>query len=460
MGYFFGRQLYESISVPIGLIDDSWGGSACEAWIRRDLLEKDDRFQPLMEAWVKRENSLPEAKERYQKQRAEFQEAAAKAKSEGSQPPRPPQDPDGQMRGNARPGNIYNGVLKPTIGYGIRGAIWYQGESNAGRAYQYRDLFPLMIQSWRDEWGIGDFSFYWVQLADFLPERPTPGDSQWAELREAQTMTMSKLPKTGEAVIIDLGEAKDIRPRNKLDVAKRLARWALAKDYGVPIAYQSPSYKSMEKNGNKITITLDHIGGGLRPWSVAEVKGFYHRQRRPTNSCPPRPSSWAATRLKSGPTKFPTRPRCATRGPITPFATCTAWRACPSRRSAPTTGRGSPSTTRGTESRPVSPSRSYALDRGRIPRYFSGLPFLGDECTPAVGVGRYAGRLGRRVVRCRSGPCALFITRRNKVSASPRRTISALTIAPSGTRNAASALMSKFESRPSESSMPKARCWA
>ena len=124
------------------------------------------------------------------------------------------------MRGNSRPGNIYNGVLKPTIGYGIRGVIWYQGESNAGRAYQYRDLFPLMIKSWRDEWGQGDFSFYWVQLADFLAESPEPKESAWAELREAQTMTMGRLPKTGEAVIIDIGEGKDIHPRNKQDVAQ------------------------------------------------------------------------------------------------------------------------------------------------------------------------------------------------------------------------------------------------
>ena len=143
------------------------------------------------------------------------------------------------MHGNSRPGNIYNGVLKPTIGYGIRGVIWYQGESNAGKAYQYRDLFPLMIKSWRDEWGQGDFSFYWVQLADFMAETPEPKESAWAELREAQTMTL-KLPKTGEAVIIDLGEGKDIHPRNKQDVANRLARWALARDYGVKIRLPEP----------------------------------------------------------------------------------------------------------------------------------------------------------------------------------------------------------------------------
>ena len=111
--------------------------------------------------------------------------------------------------------------------------------------------FRLMIKSWRDEWGQGDFSFYWVQLADFLAETPEPKESMWAELREAQTMTL-KLPKTGEAVIIDLGEGKDIHPRNKQDVANRLARWALARDYGVKIAHHSPTYKAMEKQGNKI----------------------------------------------------------------------------------------------------------------------------------------------------------------------------------------------------------------
>jgi sialate O-acetylesterase len=164
--------------------------------------------------------------------------------------------------------------LLPTVGYGIRGAIWYQGESNAGRAYQYRDLFPLMIQTWRDLWGQGDFSFYWVQLADFMAERSEPAESAWAELREAQTMTLKKLPHTGEAVIIDIGEGKDIHPRNKQDVVKRLARWALAKDYGVGIPSQSPTYMSMEKQGNKIVLTFDHVDGGFRPFDVNDPRGF------------------------------------------------------------------------------------------------------------------------------------------------------------------------------------------
>jgi sialate O-acetylesterase len=274
IGYFFGRRLHETLNVPVGLINDAWGGSACEAWIRRDLLAADEKYAPLLKRWEELEKDLPKAKADYESRRADWKRAVEKAKAEGRIAPPAPQSPEGLLRGNSRPGNIYNGVLKPTIGYGIRGVIWYQGESNAGRAYQYRDLFPLMIKSWRDEWGQGDFSFYWAQLADFLPETSEPKESAWAELREAQTMTLSRLPATGEAVIIDLGEAQDIHPRNKQDVANRLARLALARDYGLKIAAQSPTYKAMEKHGNKVVVRFDHLQGSLHTGDVPEVRGF------------------------------------------------------------------------------------------------------------------------------------------------------------------------------------------
>ena len=260
VGYFFGRQLHQTLDVPIGLINNAWGGSACEAWIRRDLLAKDEKYKPMMDRWAGME--------------ARFAELTAKGNDLTEDEKKQLNGLRGQMAGNHRPANIYNGVLKSHLGYGIKGAIWYQSESNAGRAYQYRDLFPLMIQNWRDEWGQGDFPFYWVQLADFTAEKPEPGDSDWAELREAQTMTMTRLPNTGEAVIIDIGEGKDIHPMNKVDVGRRLARWALAKDYGVKIPYHSPQYKSMEKQGNKIVLTFDHVDGGWRPFDVAEPRGF------------------------------------------------------------------------------------------------------------------------------------------------------------------------------------------
>lgn len=164
---------------------------------------------------------------------------------------------------NSYPTLLFNGMINPLLNVGIAGAIWYQGESNAGRAYQYRTAFPLMIQDWRKHWKQGDFPFYFVQLASFDAEN---GDSQhgstWAELREAQTMTLS-LPNTGMAVTTDIGEAKDIHPRNKQDVGKRLAAVALAKTYGRQLISSGPSYRSMKVEGNKVRLTFDNLGSGL-----------------------------------------------------------------------------------------------------------------------------------------------------------------------------------------------------
>src|SRR5579863_1718419 len=259
VGYFFARELHRTLDVPVGMINNAWGGSACEAWVRRDLLAADEKYKPLLDRWSQMEAQFKELATKTTLTEEEKQQFA---------------NLGNQMKGNARPANIYNGVLVSHLGYGIKGAIWYQGESNAGRAYQYRDLFPLMIKNWRDDWGQGNFPFYWVQLADFYREKLEPVESAWAELREAQTMTMAKLPNTGEAVIIDIGEGKDIHPKNKLDVGKRLARWALAKDYGIDIAYHSPQYKSMEKEGDKIRLTFDYIPGGWRPFEVKQPRGF------------------------------------------------------------------------------------------------------------------------------------------------------------------------------------------
>jgi sialate O-acetylesterase len=259
VGYFFARQLHQTTGVPIGMINNAWGGSACEAWINQSVLNSDTRFQVLMDRWKASE--------------ARYQDLSAKT-GRSEEEEKEFKNLTNTMRGNQRPANIYNGVLKSHVGYGIRGAIWYQGESNAGRAYQYRDLFPLMIQNWRNEWGQGDFPFYWVQLADFRAEKSEPGESDWAELREAQTMTMDRLPSTGQAVIIDIGEGKDIHPMNKVDVGRRLARWALAKQYNIPIEFQSPRYASMQADGDGIVLTFNHIPNGWRPFDVNEPIGF------------------------------------------------------------------------------------------------------------------------------------------------------------------------------------------
>lgn len=266
VGYFFGRQLHQALGVPIGLIDNAWGGSSAEAWVARETIEADARFATVMEQWKQTEATYD-----HEKAMADWRVRAEEAKAAGKPAPRAPTDP---LRGQHRPGNLWAGVLHPTIGYGIRGAIWYQGESNAGRAYQYDDLFSLMITEWRKAWGIGDFPFYWVQLADFKAELPDPGESDWAELREAQTNTLA-LPNTGQAVIYDIGEGRDIHPRDKQNVAKRLARIALARDYGQPVEYLSPSYQSMEAKDGKVTLSFENVGsGGLYAFDTEEVVGF------------------------------------------------------------------------------------------------------------------------------------------------------------------------------------------
>ena len=258
VGYFFARQIHQTTGVPIGMVNNAWGGSACEAWVNPELLKSDGRFNKMMDNWsanAARFKTLSDKKDRSKEEEDQL-------KNLGN-----------QMRGNQRPANIYNGVLKSHLGYGIKGAIWYQGESNASRAYQYRELFPLMIKNWRERWGQGDFPFYYVQLADFKNENPTPGESDWAELREAQTMTMDRLPNVGEAVIIDLGEGKDIHPRNKLGVGMRLAAWALANQYGLEVPHRSPRYREMKIEGDKAILSFAHVEG-WRPFDVPAPLGF------------------------------------------------------------------------------------------------------------------------------------------------------------------------------------------
>ncbi|MBN2180890.1 MAG: hypothetical protein JW715_03165 [Sedimentisphaerales bacterium] len=160
------------------------------------------------------------------------------------------------------PARLYNAMLAPLVPYGIKGAIWYQGESNADRAYQYRKLFAAMIRDWRRAWNIGDFPFYFVQLANYMQRKAEPENSAWAELREAQQMTLS-LPHTGMAVIIDVGNPNDIHPRDKQTVGKRLALIAQAKDYGRNVEYSGPVYSSMAVEDGRIRLNFEHADSGL-----------------------------------------------------------------------------------------------------------------------------------------------------------------------------------------------------
>ena len=173
--------------------------------------------------------------------------------------------------GHNTPTGLFNAMVNPLIPFKAQGVIWYQGESNGERGKQYQALFPMLINNWRDRWQ-DEMSFYWVQLANYQPSSDWPYDSKWAELREAQSMTLS-LPKTGQAVIIDIGETWDIHPKNKQDVGDRLARHALAKDYGKPIKFSGPSYKSFEIDGAKVKVSFD-FGVGLKSSDGKPLKRF------------------------------------------------------------------------------------------------------------------------------------------------------------------------------------------
>ncbi len=272
VAYFFGRELHKQLDVPVGLIHTSWGGTPAEAWTKREVLEANPDCAPILKRYDDAVARYPQAKKEHEQKLAEWKQATEKAKAEGENPPRRPRAPFGPGHPHS-PAGLYNAMIAPLIPYGIQGAIWYQGESNAGRAYQYRTLFPGMIKNWRDDWGRGEFPFLFVQLANFMKVKPEPDESAWAELREAQSMTLA-LPNTGMAVIIDIGEADDIHPKNKQDVGKRLALWPLAGTYGKKLVYSGPIYKSMKLDGNSIILSFDHAGGGLVAKGEEQLKGF------------------------------------------------------------------------------------------------------------------------------------------------------------------------------------------
>lgn len=424
VGYFFGRELYQHLKVPVGLIHSSWGGTPAEAWTSHDALLSSTDLKPILERYESSLNALPRAKEAYARALAQWEEknlyidtgnkgealgyadpafAAAdwskmelpqqletagllmdgavwfrkvlelpeswdgkelvlnlppiddqdvtyfngvKVGSIGRETPNSymvprkyvvpgslvhsgrnviavrvfdsageggfnsggamsigpsgaaesesislkgvwdykvelalePKHPDWGSRPEAvgvsnqnNPSVLYNAMIAPLVPFAIRGVIWYQGESNAGRAYQYRTLFPTMIRDWRRAWG-NTFPFYFVQLANWHASKAEPDESDWAELREAQTMTLRE-PQTGMAVTIDIGDENDIHPRNKLDVGRRLAAWALFSTYGQTVIPSGPLFDRYTIENDKVRIHFKY-GAGLKTIDGGPVKGF------------------------------------------------------------------------------------------------------------------------------------------------------------------------------------------
>jgi sialate O-acetylesterase len=258
VAYYFGRDLNKALDVPVGLIETNWGGTVCEAWTSRPALEAVPELKYLGDRGDK---GTKAALDDYLKALDKYREQVVKAHDQGKELPAPPQLP-AVTNPNAFPSSLSNGMIAPLVPYAIKGAIWYQGESNAGRASEYRTLFPTMIKDWRERWQEGDFPFLFVQLAPFAANKD-PNGVQWAELREAQLLTSQKVPKTAEAVITDVGDEKDIHPKQKEPVGARLALAAEALAYDKKVEYSGPVYEGMKVEGNKAILSFTHVGGGL-----------------------------------------------------------------------------------------------------------------------------------------------------------------------------------------------------
>lgn len=277
VGYFFGRDLQKARKVPIGLIHSSWGGTVAEAWTARHALEAESDLKYMVSNLDRALSNYSANLDRYLDNLSKYVERAKQDRREGKEIAPPPPFPAKPGQNPNTPSVLYNAMIKPLQPFAFRGVIWYQGESNAGRAFQYRHLFPTMIRNWRHDWKqsgeFADFPFLFVQLAPWQAIVSEPQESAWAELREAQLLTSLHLKNTGMAVITDVGDPKDIHPRKKAPVGARLARAARAIAYGEKIEYSGPLYDTMTVRDGKAVLSFKHVGKGLEAKGGA-LRGF------------------------------------------------------------------------------------------------------------------------------------------------------------------------------------------
>jgi sialate O-acetylesterase len=283
VAYYFARDLQKALGVPVGVIESDWGGTPIEVWMQGEFLHANPRYRTeVFDAWIV-------AEDKYERSLAAYKQAKAEAQEKGTE------FTNAAPRRPWKPGELYNGMIAPLAGYAMKGALWYQGESNAGSAedaIEYRALLPDLIRNWRTAWGEGPFSFLLVQLAPFRDIKPLPSESSWAALREAQLDTTETVPNVGMAVITDVGDVRNIHPTHKQPVGARLALAARGIAYHQPIEYSGPVLKRVKIERNQIVLTFNHVDGGLEArggeltgfalcgpdrkfvWANAEIKGL------------------------------------------------------------------------------------------------------------------------------------------------------------------------------------------
>jgi sialate O-acetylesterase len=250
------------------MIESDWGGTPAQSWTSKEALAADPALKFVLDYWDGALAKYPGAKAAWEQRLSAWETTAAEARAAGRNAPPRPGQPEGPGHPNT-PAGLWNGMIAPLVPYTIRGALWYQGESNANsdlHAYNYRRLFGAMIQDWRNRWGQGDFPFLFVQLANYQT------NGRWPVLRESQTETL-RLANTAMAVTIDVGEAKDIHPKNKQDVGLRLALAARAIAYGQAVEYSGPMFRTAAPEGGAMRVYLTHADG-MTGRNGPEIKGF------------------------------------------------------------------------------------------------------------------------------------------------------------------------------------------
>lgn len=248
VAYFFGRDLYQKLKIPIGLISTSWGGTKAEAWTSQNVLESNTDFLPILEEDAKNEKLYQEKLETYYSNLRNEQSAHNSLKTELKKP---------KKEANKTSYVLYNAMLYPLTNYTMKGVIWYQGESNSGKASLYQTLFPAMVRNWRDDWKQGDFPFYYVQIA--------PHKGQTPEIREAQLLSSKKITNSGMVVTTDVGDANNIHPIDKQNVGHRLALIALAKTYNEEkLVYSGPIFNHMKIKKGRVQLFFDYAESGFK----------------------------------------------------------------------------------------------------------------------------------------------------------------------------------------------------